>query len=43
MRTIPQNLAAHLADGATNLCHCWKLTRRDAVRDPSKALAYLRV
>jgi uncharacterized phage protein (TIGR02218 family) len=29
MRTIPQNLAAHLADGATNLCHCWKLTRRD--------------
>jgi uncharacterized phage protein (TIGR02218 family) len=31
MRTIPPNLAAHLADRATNLCHCWKLTRRDGV------------
>ncbi len=29
MRTIPENLAAHLADGATTLCHCWKLIRRD--------------
>ncbi|KLK92710.1 beta tubulin, autoregulation binding site [Microvirga vignae] len=29
MRTIPSNLAAHMADGATNLCHCWKLIRRD--------------
>lgn len=29
MRTIPQNFAAHLADGATALCHCWKLIRRD--------------
>jgi len=29
MRTIPSNLAAHLADGATTLCHCWKLIRRD--------------
>ncbi|MGO4572800.1 DUF2163 domain-containing protein [Microvirga sp. 2TAF3] len=29
MRTIPSGLAAHLADGATNLCHCWKLVRRD--------------
>ena len=29
MRTIPPNLAAHLADGATTLCHCWKLIRRD--------------
>jgi uncharacterized phage protein (TIGR02218 family) len=29
MRTIPQNLAGHLADGATSLCHCWKLIRRD--------------
>ncbi|MBB4041401.1 putative phage protein (TIGR02218 family) [Microvirga flocculans] len=31
MRTIPQNLAAHLADGVTTLCHCWKLIRRDGV------------
>lgn len=31
MRSIPPNLAAHLADGATNLCHCWKLVRRDGV------------
>ncbi|WP_262027653.1 DUF2163 domain-containing protein [Microvirga sp. Mcv34] len=29
MRTIPENLAAHMADGATTLCHCWKLIRRD--------------
>ena len=29
MRTIPSNLAAHLADGVTTLCHCWKLIRRD--------------
>jgi uncharacterized phage protein (TIGR02218 family) len=29
MRTIPQNLAGHLAGGATSLCHCWKLIRRD--------------
>jgi uncharacterized phage protein (TIGR02218 family) len=29
MRTIPSNLAAHLADGVTALCHCWKLIRRD--------------
>jgi uncharacterized phage protein (TIGR02218 family) len=31
MRNIPPNLAAHLADGATSLCHCWRLTRRDGV------------
>jgi len=29
MRSIPSSLAAHLADGATSLCHCWKLIRRD--------------
>ena len=29
MRTIPPNLATHLADGATTVCHCWKLIRRD--------------
>ncbi len=31
MRTIPDNLAAHLAEGATTLCHCWKLIRRDGL------------
>lgn len=31
MRTIPSNLAAHMADGVTTLCHCWKLTRRDGM------------
>src|SRR3954466_3603019 len=29
MRTLPLNLAAHMADGATSLCHCWKLIPRD--------------
>jgi len=29
MRTIPQNLAAHLTEGATTLCYCWRLIRRD--------------
>jgi uncharacterized phage protein (TIGR02218 family) len=29
MRTVPGNLAAHLAGGATSLCHCWKLLRKD--------------
>jgi uncharacterized phage protein (TIGR02218 family) len=29
MRDIPLGLAAHLDSGATTLCHCWKLTRRD--------------
>lgn len=31
MRTIPEGLAAHLASGATTLCHCWKIARRDGV------------
>lgn len=31
MRNIPSGLAAHLADGVTTLCHCWKLIRRDGV------------
>lgn len=26
MRSLPADLAAHLASGATTLCHCWKLT-----------------
>jgi uncharacterized phage protein (TIGR02218 family) len=29
MRDIPEALAAHLAQGATTLCRCWSLTRRD--------------
>lgn len=29
MRDIPSGLAAHLARGATTLCHGWSLTRRD--------------
>ena len=29
MRTIPPALATHLSRGATTLCHCWKLLRRD--------------
>lgn len=29
MRDLPPSLAAHLAQGATTLCHCWSLTRRD--------------
>jgi uncharacterized phage protein (TIGR02218 family) len=31
MRTVPPGLAAHLASGATTLCYCWRLTRRDGV------------
>ena len=31
MRTITPTLQAHLDTGATTLCHCWKLTRRDGV------------
>lgn len=30
-RTIPPALQAHLVSGATSLCWCWKLTRRDGV------------
>ncbi len=29
MRSIPTNLAAHMAEGTTSLCHCWKLIRQD--------------
>ena len=31
MRAIPETLAARLQGGATTLCHCWSLTRRDGV------------
>lgn len=29
MKTLPTGLAAHLASGATTLCWCWRLARRD--------------
>lgn len=29
MKTLPEGMQAHLDSGATTLCHCWKLTRRD--------------
>jgi uncharacterized phage protein (TIGR02218 family) len=29
MRDLPPGLASHLASGATTLCWCWRLTRRD--------------
>ncbi|MCB1522105.1 MAG: DUF2163 domain-containing protein [Hyphomicrobiaceae bacterium] len=31
MRDLPQSFAEHLAEGATTLCWCWRLTRRDGV------------
>ncbi|WP_449256711.1 DUF2163 domain-containing protein [Bosea sp. (in: a-proteobacteria)] len=31
MRAIPPDLAAHLEGGATTLCRCWSLTRRDGL------------
>lgn len=31
MRTLSPGLAAHLDGGATNLCHCWRLMRRDGL------------
>lgn len=31
MRAIPEGLAAHLLEGVTTLCRCWRLTRRDGV------------
>ncbi len=31
MKTLPDGLQAHLDTGATTLCWCWKLTRRDGV------------
>ncbi|MFG1347287.1 DUF2163 domain-containing protein [Xanthobacter autotrophicus DSM 431] len=31
MRTLDPALAAHLASGATTLCHAWRVTRRDGV------------
>lgn len=32
MKVLPSGLNAHLASGATTLCWCWRLTRRDGVK-----------
>lgn len=32
MRDLPPAFAAHLAEGATTLCRCWTLARRDGAR-----------
>lgn len=32
MKQLPGALAAHVATGATTLCWCWRLTRRDGIR-----------
>lgn len=32
MKILPPGLAAHLQTGATTLCWCWRLTRRDGLR-----------
>jgi uncharacterized phage protein (TIGR02218 family) len=29
VKTIPAGLAAHIATGATTLCFCWRIERRD--------------
>lgn len=31
MRDLPGDLAAHLGEGVTTLCRCWRLERRDGV------------
>jgi uncharacterized phage protein (TIGR02218 family) len=31
MKTVPADLAAHLAQEATTTCHAWRVTRRDGV------------
>jgi uncharacterized phage protein (TIGR02218 family) len=31
MRNIPEGLAVHLASGATTLCNCWRISRKDGV------------
>ncbi len=32
MKTLPEEMQAHLDSGATTLCLCWMLTRRDGAR-----------
>jgi uncharacterized phage protein (TIGR02218 family) len=31
MRHLPNGLSAHLASGATTICHCWRIKRSDGV------------
>lgn len=31
MRNVPAGLAAYLAGGATTLCNCWRITRKDGL------------
>lgn len=44
MRALAVDLAAHLASGATTLCRCWRLERRDGVvlgfTDHDEAVAF---
>lgn len=44
MKTLSPAFAAHLASGATTLCWCWRLTRRDGTRlgftDHDRALTF---
>ncbi len=44
MKALPAGLEAHLASGTTTLCWCWRLTRRDGVRqgftDHDRALVF---
>ena len=44
MRDIPAGLAAHIESGATTLCRCWSLTRRDGLNlgftDHDRPLAF---
>ena len=44
MRELPDGLAAHLAGGATTLCHCWRLELRNGevlgFTDHDRALAF---
>jgi len=44
MRDIPAALAGHIESGATTLCRCWSLTRRDGLvlgfTDHDRALAF---
>ena len=44
MKTLSPDFSAHLASGATTLCWCWRLTRRDGARlgftDHDRPLAF---
>ncbi len=31
MRVLPAALKAHIDTGATTLCRCWRVTRRDGM------------